>query len=322
MSVQKVEKDAAEPAPCREIYSSPVHQIDSVAIDSVGVPLLPELELLGHARFPVARRRGLRRHRHNGMFEIHYIVDGHLLWHINGHPYPLHPGDIFVTPPSIPHGGEDEVMQPCEFYWLQMRLPEPGQALPGLTLAYTTMVEEGLLAASAISAFRSLSVVAPVAFAALMREHRASPHGAGESEAQNVIAARAALHTLLIQVIRDADACARSRSGLRLSETLSFSMEWMESHLSESFTLEDVAQASSVSVAGLHERFQRELGTTPAEWRMQKRIERAKLLLVHAPEKSVTEIALHLGFGSSQYFATAFKRYTAHTPTEYRETHG
>jgi AraC-like DNA-binding protein/mannose-6-phosphate isomerase-like protein (cupin superfamily) len=312
----RVEKEVAESEPCREIYSNPVHQMDSA-----GVPLLTELELLGHARFPIARRKGLKWHRHNGMFEIHYIVDGHLFWHINGQTYPLHPGDVFVTPPSVPHGGEDEVMQPCEFYWLQVRFPEEGQALPGLTLAHTIAIQESLLAASAISAFRSLSGVVLAAFGVLLREHRAAPNGASELEAQNVIAARAALHTLLIQVVRDADACARSRNRLPLSKALLFSMEWMERHLSESFTLEEVAQASSVSVAGLHERFQRELGTTPAEWRMQKRMERAKLWLVHAPEKSVTEIALYVGFGSSQYFATAFKRYTAHTPTEYRMIH-
>ncbi|MES2463057.1 MAG: AraC family transcriptional regulator, partial [Armatimonadota bacterium] len=259
---------------------------------------------------------------HNGLFEIHYIVDGHLFWHIDGRSYPLHPGHVFVTPPSIPHGGEDEVMQPCEFYWLQMRFPEAGQALPGLTLAHTESIQKSLLGAASISAFRSLSSVTLAAFGGLLREHRAAPGGAGESEAQNVVAARAALHTLLIQVVRDAEAFALSRNRLPLSEVLSFSMEWMESHLSESFTLEEVARAASVSVAGLHERFQRELGTTPAEWRMQKRMERAKLWLVHAPGKSITEIALHLGFGSSQYFATAFKHYTAHTPSEYRMIHG
>jgi AraC-like DNA-binding protein len=37
--------------------------------------------------------------------------------------------------------------------------------------------------------------------------------------------------------------------------------------------------------------------------------------------EDITNIAHNLGFSSSQYFATVFRRETGMTPGEYRETH-
>jgi AraC-like DNA-binding protein len=48
------------------------------------------------------------------------------------------------------------------------------------------------------------------------------------------------------------------------------------------------------------------------------RIEAAKRLLKAAPEKTVLEIALEVGFNSKSTFNTAFRRYAGMTPTEFR----
>lgn len=305
------------PASYREVYVAPTYDAKSA-----GLPLLPEIEMLGHDRFPAAKRLGLPLHRHDNAFEICYVVDGHLVWRLNQKLYTLRRGDVFVTPPNEPHGGEDAVMQPCEIYWLQVRIPSQNGAdnadgaLPGMTREQTQAIFAGLSVTSAFPAFPSTRPDhLETAFAALLREHRERSANA----LLCTIAARATMQTLLVQIARDAAESARVRNCL--TPPLSRSLQWMETHLGNTFTIEEVAEVAELSVAAFHERFQREIGTTPAEWRTQKRIERAKTCLLHNPQKSVTEIALELGFGSSQYFATAFKRYTAHTPTEYRETH-
>jgi AraC-like DNA-binding protein len=283
---------------------------------SAGLPLLPEIEMLGHDRFPAAKRSGLPLHRHPLAFEICYVVDGQLYWHLREETYSLRRGDVFITPPNELHGGEDAVMQPCEIYWIQVRIPAAELALPGMTREQTEAIYRGLCAASVSPAFPSAaSHCLESAFAALIREHQASTSNAP----LYTLAARAALQTLLIQTVRDAAESAET--GNTQPSTLSRALQWMEANLGEPFTIEAAAATAGLSIAAFHDRFQREVGTTPAEWRTQKRIERAKLSLIQEPEKSVTEIALMLGFGSSQYFATAFKRYTAHTPTEYRQEH-
>jgi AraC-like DNA-binding protein len=272
--------------------------------------------MLGHDRFPSAKRAGLPLHRHAAAFEICYVVDGQLYWHLHDTTYSLKRGDVFVTAPNELHGGEDAVMQPCEIYWVQVRIPAGNQALQGMTAEQTEEVHRGLIAAAVSPAFPSASPRSiEAAFETLMREHR---ERAGNASLRD-IAARAALQTLLVQTVRDASALIDGQTHLSLP--LSQALRWMEAHLGEPFTIDAAAASAELSVAAFHDRFQREVGTTPAEWRTRKRIDRAKTWLVRDPEKSVTDIALMLGFCSSQYFATAFKRYTAHTPTEYRQKH-
>jgi AraC family L-rhamnose operon regulatory protein RhaS len=56
---------------------------------------------------------------------------------------------------------------------------------------------------------------------------------------------------------------------------------------------------------------------TPAEYLSWVRVERAAVLLVQS-DLSVTDIAHVCGFGSSQYFATVFRRAHGCSPREHR----
>ena len=56
---------------------------------------------------------------------------------------------------------------------------------------------------------------------------------------------------------------------------------------------------------------------TPREYINQLKIREAKKLLKEG--RSVTEVALELGFSSSNYFAVLFKKITLYTPTEYQK---
>ena len=61
-------------------------------------------------------------------------------------------------------------------------------------------------------------------------------------------------------------------------------------------------------------RFKREMGVPPEEFWLRQKIERATVLL---KTRNVTEVAHELGFSSSQYFATVFKRYTRVSPSRF-----
>jgi AraC family transcriptional regulator len=81
----------------------------------------------------------------------------------------------------------------------------------------------------------------------------------------------------------------------------------------------DLAKIARLSVGHLTEMFTRELGTTPHQYLMQVRIDRAKELLQY-PEMSITNIAMDLGFCSSQHFARCFKNQTGMTARTFRAT--
>jgi AraC-like DNA-binding protein len=46
----------------------------------------------------------------------------------------------------------------------------------------------------------------------------------------------------------------------------------------------------------------------------------ARDLLINQPDLPIEQIALRLGFSSSSHFSSAFRRRTAFTPTDFRNT--
>jgi AraC family transcriptional regulator, regulatory protein of adaptative response / methylphosphotriester-DNA alkyltransferase methyltransferase len=86
----------------------------------------------------------------------------------------------------------------------------------------------------------------------------------------------------------------------------------------ERLTLSAVAKQLSISPYHLHRVFKRVTGLTPAQYICRTRITRAMELLKHEHNKSVTDIAIGLGFRSISHFSTVFRQATGQTPSEYR----
>ncbi|MBA3845560.1 MAG: helix-turn-helix transcriptional regulator, partial [Planctomycetes bacterium] len=83
-------------------------------------------------------------------------------------------------------------------------------------------------------------------------------------------------------------------------------------------TLAEMAAWAGVSPGHLALRFKRVYGRTPLEHVTRLRIEEAARRLRDDPRDSVTDVALDLGFCSSQYFAEVFKRVQGVTPSAWR----
>lgn len=59
-------------------------------------------------------------------------------------------------------------------------------------------------------------------------------------------------------------------------------------------------------------------GFTTNDFILRLKVEEAARILERDPTRTVTAIAHELGFSSSQYFATVFRRYLRVSPGEYR----
>jgi AraC-like DNA-binding protein len=92
---------------------------------------------------------------------------------------------------------------------------------------------------------------------------------------------------------------------------------FMKANLGERMTMPDLVRRSGYSESALLAGFKKQTGTTPMDFLMRLRIEESCRLLT-TTEQSVTAIGASLGFGSTQYFATVFRRYMARTPSEFR----
>jgi AraC family transcriptional regulator len=94
---------------------------------------------------------------------------------------------------------------------------------------------------------------------------------------------------------------------------------YIEEHLAEPIPLDALAKLVHLSSYYFCRAFKQSFGIPPHRYHISRRIERAKTLLAE-PARSVTEIALELGFSETSSFSAAFRHVTGTTPTEYRRT--
>lgn len=89
-------------------------------------------------------------------------------------------------------------------------------------------------------------------------------------------------------------------------------------YFSEKITARDLAQAVHISERECYRIFQNTLGITPGNLITSIRLQKAQELLRYT-DKSILEIAVETGFGTSSYFCKMFKAYHHITPNGYRQ---
>ncbi len=108
-----------------------------------------------------------------------------------------------------------------------------------------------------------------------------------------------------------------ARLGGMGSPRLTKMMTYIEEHLTDRITLQDVADAAGLSRNYACRVFKAELGISMNEFIMQERIEEAKRLLADN-DRQINDIAESLQFCSQSYFTKCFHKLTGKTPNEFR----
>jgi len=93
--------------------------------------------------------------------------------------------------------------------------------------------------------------------------------------------------------------------------------DYIEAHLSEDISLRDLAAVAELSTHHFGEAFKASTGTSPHRYLIERRIHRAKELLLGA-DHSIVEIALAVGFASHSHFTGNFRKLTGTTPSRFR----
>ena len=114
------------------------------------------------------------------------------------------------------------------------------------------------------------------------------------------------------------DAPQKNNVGKGRDEDFLRVLDHIEHHLSEEITLDDLCELVGLERSYLITRFKKSFGFSPMRYVGIVRVERAKLLL-STTDKSITEVAYEVGFGSIHYFCRYFKRSVGVPPNEYRE---
>ncbi|MEV1062521.1 helix-turn-helix domain-containing protein [Streptomyces sp. NPDC050263] len=102
-------------------------------------------------------------------------------------------------------------------------------------------------------------------------------------------------------------------------DTVGGVLVWMEEHLDQEVTVEQLAERAHMSPRTFARRFQQETGTTPYRWLLRQRVLLAQHLL-EATDETVDAIAWRAGFGTAGALRHQFVQALGTTPNAYRRT--
>ena len=100
---------------------------------------------------------------------------------------------------------------------------------------------------------------------------------------------------------------------IRMQKMIGFIQE----HYAEDVSLQDIANAASISRSEASRCFQSYLHTSPVSYLLRHRVERSMQMLRDS-NMTVEAVALECGFSSSAYFCKLFRTHTGMTPKQYR----
>lgn len=97
--------------------------------------------------------------------------------------------------------------------------------------------------------------------------------------------------------------------------------DYIEAHLDERMTIEELGSLVGMGSYRFARAFRRTVGSPPHRYVLERRIERAKRLLAET-DLPITEIALMVGFASHSHLSTAFRQAVGASPKDFRKKPG
>ncbi|MBQ2605920.1 MAG: helix-turn-helix domain-containing protein [Clostridiales bacterium] len=135
------------------------------------------------------------------------------------------------------------------------------------------------------------------------------------------------IHTLTVELMIHLSRAMRNEweENLRVKngkarELVKIARQYMDENFEQGITVAEAAQYVFLSQGYFTRAFKDELGISPMNYLMSKRIEKACELLENN-EIKVSSIAVQSGFSSPQRFNVAFRKLMGKTPMEYRKEH-
>lgn len=102
-----------------------------------------------------------------------------------------------------------------------------------------------------------------------------------------------------------------------MPKEMDYALQFIEKHIDERMTLEDVASYMNISPHYFSKLFKQEVGINFIDYMTERKIARAKALMLRTDEP-INNIAFELGFNEANYFSKVFKKITGQSPSEFR----
>lgn len=138
-----------------------------------------------------------------------------------------------------------------------------------------------------------------------------------DDNSQKDIMADFALKELLIRLMQTQARNMVEKNIAKNKSRIGFAVDYIKKNLHQKLSIDSIAKMAYVSKSNFFKMFKDELGTSPNEFILQERINRAKELL--ASQNSIKETAYQTGFSDTNYFTRVFKQLVGVTPKSYQD---
>ena len=246
----------------------------------------------------------LEEHDHGPWLEICYLEKGEQTYVVEGETFHLTGGDVFITRPHERHSTGDSREGKGVLFWSIIRLPKSDEPFLDLPACEGAALIDRLLHTPR-RVFRGNESI-----------RRALYRIVSTFDATEDSLRVANLRNLLLRFLLDV-ASASCNAGPQISPCIKAIQQFVADHIDQPLSVTMLAQQAGLSESRFKARFKQEVGIPPADYVARVRIDRAKTLLTES-QWPVTQISMQLGFTTTQYFATTFKRYTGQSPTDFR----
>lgn len=249
-------------------------------------------------------------HSHEG-FEILFLLEGATSYEFkSGKTVELHGGEFFIVPPKAVHRGKHDVRSPCRICGLAL---SPEAPLPWrnstLTDADAARINQSFDHAS--------MTVHPLNSSLRWIIKRLMDETDTFWSTANNVSSHALLRTLICAAILEAASQILSPQE-EPQAIVAAAIKYLSENYQRPIQISDLAKHLGYSRSRTFELFKSQTGLTPNDYLQRVRTQKAQDMLLHS-RQPITEIAFSVGFNSSQYFSTVFRRYTGHTPAEFRQ---
>ncbi len=287
----------------RKSTTNPVSEESRVSGELLGLPLVSSVTSI---RSQSASR--ITWHQH-GCYELLLLLDGSTAYEFSdGRTVELPGGHFMVIQPEMVHRGFHDVRRPVRLTGIMF---DPNAKGAYKNSTFSSQELNWLHKQFDVGAMQSRHMGSE-----LRSQMKSFPQDFADLDLTSTPIV-ASIRLKLCAIILEA---AKQLTTVRIYEpkqTVQSAIRYMESHLTESTTIQEIAEHVHCSRARLFQVFKDSTGLAPNDYWQRLRIDAAQALLSNS-NRTITEIALDCGFTTSQYFSSVFRRYCGVTPTEYR----
>lgn len=277
-------------------------------------------------------------HRHEDFYALYIVQSGRGIHFINGHPYSITRGDVYLMPPGTVHGYLDFSLLTIDAFYFQPQLFRYEELLALRTLAGFWRL--------LITFEPQSSINSQITLPEAKHDHRfhLSPEQYRLVEAmvselwhefmatgpEASVLSQSLFFRLLVSLARwQAPQTLEAEEQKYVQGEPATSIEHIQKHdityilqlceerFHEPLTVAQLAAYLFLSPSRFSELFQREVGTSPATYIRRLRLERAQTLL-RTTKLTSTQIAHQVGFRDSAQLSRTFRAAFRLTPTAYR----